>query len=266
MSKHKAAARAVARSSSSSESSESSSGDSDDHISSVAVSRRRQNNSDDDTNERRKGKSKSSRSDSGKKGRNRGADYNSDDVALVPRGSRPSGSIPAAPPMVQPKASKRRRQRSETVPDDSELEHPEQDEREGDLPPAKRRRSSKGSEEKFGIYEAQKGLLIGPSIAYSIELAGPSFYQTHADQIRQKAVEAAINLNPFAFPGGRRKFQEERRAHQGAWLRLMTKIKGSCGSHSSVSNMIVKLFELLRVLLLAIPFMLILGRVVSRHS
>ena len=69
---------------------------------------------------------------------------NSDDVAL---GSQPSGSIPAAPPMVQPKASKRRRQRSETVPDDSELEHPEQDEREGNPPPAKRRGSSKGSEE-----------------------------------------------------------------------------------------------------------------------
>jgi len=265
MSKHKAAAQVVARSSSSSESS---SGDSDDDISSVAVSqlRRRQNNSDDDTNERRKGKSKSNRSNSGKKGRSRGADYDSDDVALVPRESRPIGSIPAAPPMVQPKASKRRRQRSETVPDDSELEHPEQDEREGDPPPAKRRGSSKGSEEKFGIYEAQKGLLIGPSIAFSIELAGPSFYQTHADQIRQKAVEAAIDSNPFAFPGGRRKFQEERRAHQGAWLRFMSKIKGSCGSHSSVSNMIVKLFELLRVLLLAFPFMLILGCFVSRHS
>ena len=53
---------------------------------------------------------------------------NSDDVALVPRGSRPtsSGSISAAPRMVQPKASKRRRQRSESFPDDSELEHPEQ--------------------------------------------------------------------------------------------------------------------------------------------
>ena len=50
---------------------------------------------------------------------------NSDDVALVPRGFRPSGSIPAAPPMVQPKASKRRSQRSESFPDDSELEHPE---------------------------------------------------------------------------------------------------------------------------------------------
>ena len=124
MSKHKAAAR-VARSSSLSESS---SGDSDDDISSVLVSqlRRRQNNSDDDTNKRRKGKSKSSRSDSGKKGRSRGDDYNSDDVALVQRGSGPSGSIPAAPPMVQPKASKRRRQRSESFPDDSELEHPEQ--------------------------------------------------------------------------------------------------------------------------------------------
>ncbi len=117
-------ARPLQRSSSESSSEES---DADDN-SSVLVSQLKRRpakpteaDSSDDGRRRSKSSRKSSRSDSWKKGR-RDADYDSDDQALVPSGSRRSGSIPAAPPMVKPTASKRRRPESERLPDDSELE------------------------------------------------------------------------------------------------------------------------------------------------
>jgi len=174
--------------------------------------------------------------------------------------------------MVKPTASKRRRHESERLPDDSELEaettgaktmrrfeeHPELNKGEGAHPPAKRRGKSKGGVETFGIYEAQKGKIISIAIAISIELAGPAFFQAHTDPQRQMAVEAAIDLNSFAFPGGIRGFRKEKRENPLQCLNFMNKIKGSCSSHNSVSNIDVK-FELLRVLLLAFPFMLILG-------
>ena len=157
----KAPARPLQRSSSESSSEES---DADDDSSVHAsqwkcrLAKPTEADSSDDGRRRSKSSRKSSRSDSGKKKR-RGADYDSDDQALVPSGSQRSGSIPAAPPMVKPTASKRRRHESEWLPDDSELEaettgaktmrrseeHPELNEGEGDPPPAKRRGKSKGN-------------------------------------------------------------------------------------------------------------------------
>ena len=71
-------------------------------------------------------------------------------------------------------------------------------------------------------------------------------------------MEAAINLNSFAFPDGSRGFRKEKREKPLPCLNFMNKIKGSCSSHNSVSNIDVK-FELLRVSMLAFPLMLILG-------
>ena len=260
-------------------SSESSSEDSDsDDNSSVLASQWKRRpakpteaDSSDDGRRRSKSSRKSSRSDIGKKGR-KTAEYDSEDQALVPSGSRRSGSIPAAPPVIKPTASKKRRSESEMLPDDSELEaettgaktmrrskdHPELNEGEGDPPPAKRRGKSKTGVETFGIFEAQKGKIISIAIAISIELAGPAFFQAHTDSQRQTAVEAAIDLNSYAFPDGIRGFRKEKRANPLPFLNFMNKIKGSCSSHNSVSNIDVK-FELLRVLLLAFPFMLRLG-------
>ena len=127
-------------------------------------------------------------------------------------------------------------------------EHPELNEGEGDPPPAKRRGKSKGGE-TFGIYDAQKSKIISTAVAVSIELAGTAFFQAHTESQRQMAVEAAIDLNSFAFPDGSKGFRKDRRENQLAGLNFMNKFKGSCSSHNSVSNIDVK-FELLRVLLL----------------
>ena len=94
----KASNRPLQRRSSTESSSEESDADDD---SSVHASQWKRNlakpteaDSSDDGRRRSKSSRKSSRSDSGKKGR-RDADYDSEDQALVPSGSRRSGNIPA---------------------------------------------------------------------------------------------------------------------------------------------------------------------------